>query len=285
MQSPNFPTAPQAGSDTGSDIYDVRDFASEVLERSQQIPVLVDFWAPWCEPCKVLTPAIEAAVRKFSGRVVLAKVNVDEQQEWAQRAGVRGIPNVKLIIGGRVATEFTGVQPQAAIEQFLEKALPPPPTDPIADADALLAVGQVEVALELLQQAAADPARRGAACLRLARLLLLDEPAAVEHFLGGIVESDKEYADGQAIRRVLAFMRDPGADLPASPARAPYLDAAQQLVSGNIGGALDQLIEAVRLDRKFEEDIARKRLVDLFDWLGAADERTREYRLKLYDVL
>ncbi|HEY1075593.1 MAG TPA: tetratricopeptide repeat protein [Fontimonas sp.] len=281
MQSLN----PNAAAPAGSDIYDVSDFPREVLERSQQIPVLVDFWAPWCEPCKVLTPAIEAAVRKYSGRVVLAKVNVDEQQEWAQRAGVRGIPNVKLIVGGRVANEFTGVQPQAAIEQFLEKALPPPPTDPIADADALLAEGQVEAALELLQQAISDPVRRGAACLRLARLLLLDDPAAAEHFLGGIVESDKESGDAQAIRRVLAFMREPGADLAESPARKPYLDAAQRLVGGDVGGAMDQLIEAVRLDRKFEEDIARKRLVDLFDWLGAADERTREYRLKLYDVL
>ncbi|MDP9141204.1 MAG: tetratricopeptide repeat protein, partial [Pseudomonadota bacterium] len=246
---------------------------------------LVDFWAPWCEPCKALTPAIEAAVHKFSGRVVLAKVNVDEQQEWAQRAGVRGIPNVKLIIGGRVANEFTGVLPQAAIEQFLDKALPPPPSDLLADADALLADGQFEQALGALQQAATDPATRGPACLRLARLLLLDDPVGVEHFLDGISETDKEYGDAQAIRRVLAFIRDPGTNLPESPARAPYLNAAQQLSSGNINGAFEQLIEAVRLDRKFEEDIARKRLVDLFDWLGAVDERTREYRLKLYDVL
>ncbi len=281
MQNPNAPATPQAV----DDVYNVRDFPSEVLERSQQIPVLVDFWAPWCEPCKALTPAIEAAVRKFSGRVVLAKVNVDEQQEWAQRAGVRGIPNVKLIIGGRVANEFTGVQPQAAIEQFLEKALPPPPTDPVADADALLADGQFEQALGVLQQAAADPATRGPACLRLARLLLLDDPAAVEHFLDGISETDKEFGDAQAIRRVLTFIRDPGANLAESPARAPYLDASRQLASGDIAGAFEQLIEAVRLDRKFEEDLARKRLVDLFDWLGAQDERTREYRLKLYDVL
>lgn len=282
MQNPNFPAAPAAAA---QDIYDVRDFPREVLERSQQIPVLVDFWAPWCEPCKVLTPAIEAAVRKFSGRVVLAKVNVDEQQEWAQRAGVRGIPNVKLIVGGRVANEFTGVQPQAAIEQFLEKALPPPPTDPIADADALFAEGQIDEALGLLQQATADPATRAPACLRLARFLLLEDQAAAEHFLGGIAPTDKEAGDAEAMRRVLAFIRDPGADLPESPARAPYLDAAQQLAAGNIDAAFNQLIEAVRLDRKFEEDIARKRLVDLFDWLGAADERTREYRLKLYDVL
>ncbi len=268
-----------------AEIYDVNDFAREVVERSQQIPVLVDFWADWCQPCKTLTPALEAAVRKFAGRVVLAKVNADQHQQWVQRAGVRGLPNVKLLIGGRVADEFTGVQPQSAIEQWLEQVLPPPPADLIADVDALLAEGQVEDAYGLLMQAAQGPDAPPGVWLRLGRLLLLEEPAQAQQLLQRIPEGTREAEDAQAMLRVLAFLNAPTDALAESPARAAYIEAQRQLGTGAIEAAMDQLIESVRLDRKFEEDIARKRLIDLFDWLGSADERTREYRLKLYDVL
>ncbi len=268
-----------------SAIFDVADFAREVLERSQQMPVLVDFWAPWCGPCKALAPALEAAVHKFAGRVVLAKVNTDQHQEWAQRAGVRGIPNVKLIIGGSVVDEFTGVQPQSAIEQWLERALPQPSADVLADVDALLAEGHVADARALLLHAARDPDAPPGVGLRLARLLLLEDPRAARHLLARIAPDSKDGADAQAMLRVLDFVESPGADLPESPARGPYLEAARTLGSGAIEPAMDLLIAAVRADRKFGDDVARKRLIDLFDWLGSADARTREYRLRLYDAL
>lgn len=267
-------------------IYEVQDFQREVLERSREIPVLVDFWAPWCGPCKALTPAIEAAVRKFAGRVALAKVNTDVHQEWAQRAGVRGIPNVKLIIGGRVVDEFTGAQPQSAVEQFLERTLPPPPTDILADVDALLADGHVADAHALLMHAARDPDAPSGVWLRLARMLLLDDPRTALGLLARIPGDAREADEVQAMQRTLEFMQAaPTAELPESPARAAYVEAARQLGSGAVEAAMDRLIEAVRADRKFEEDAARKRLVDLFAWLGSADERTREYRMRLYDVL
>ncbi|SFF26305.1 thioredoxin [Fontimonas thermophila] len=277
-----------AGSIPGNaapDIYDVQDFPREVIERSRQIPVLVDFWAPWCGPCKALAPAIEAAVRKFSGRVVLAKVNTDQLGEWAQRAGVRSIPAVKLIIDGAIVDEFTGVQPQSVIEQWLERMLPPPPTDVVADVDALLAEGKTAEARALLMQAARDPQAPPGVWLRLARLLLLEDQRTAEALLQRIPEQAREFAAAEAMRRVLAFLREPERTLAESPARAPYIDAARALAAGQIETAMDKLIEAVRADRKFEDDAARKRLIDLFDWLGSADERTREYRLKLYDAL
>ncbi|MEQ1438983.1 tetratricopeptide repeat protein [Fontimonas sp. SYSU GA230001] len=280
----NIDKPPASGS--SESIFDVQDFPREVLERSREIPVLVDFWAPWCGPCKALAPAIEAAVRKFAGRVVLAKVNTDVHQDWAQRAGVRGIPNVKLIVDGRIADEFTGALPQSAIEQFLERALPPPPTDILSDVDALLAEGHTADARALLLHAARDPDAPAGVWLRLARLLLLEEPRTAQAWLARIPADAKEYDDAQAMRRVLDFAHTvPKTALPESPARAPYLAAAQHLGRGAVDEAMDSLIAAVRADRKFEDDAARKRLVDLFAWLGSADERTREYRMRLYDVL
>jgi putative thioredoxin len=268
-----------------AEIIDVADFAREVVERSQQIPVLVDFWADWCQPCKQLTPALEAAVRRFAGRVVLAKVNADQHQQWVQRAGVRGLPNVKLLVGGRVVDEFTGVQPQAAIEQWLEQLLPPLPSDLLADVDALLAEGQVEDAHALLMHAAQDPQAPAGVWLRLGRLLLLQDPQTALQFLQRIAPDSREAADAEAMLRVLDFLQQPLAELPESPARVPYAAAQSALAGGDVEAAMRQLIEAVRADRKFIEDGARKRLIDLFDWLGSADELTREYRLRLYDAL
>jgi putative thioredoxin len=273
-----------AGS-AAAEIIDVNDFGREVVERSQQIPVLVDFWADWCQPCKQLTPALEAAVRKFAGRVVLAKVNADQHQQWVQRAGVRGLPNVKLLVGGRVVDEFTGVQPQSAIEQWLEQLLPPPPSDLLADVDALLAEGQIEDAHALLMQAAQDPQAPPGVWLRLGRLLLLQDPDTARQLLQRIAPDAREATDAEAMLRVLAFLQQPAAELPDSPARAPYLAAQAALAGGDVEAAMQQLIDAVRADRKFIEDGARKRLIDLFDWLGSADELTREYRLRLYDAL
>jgi putative thioredoxin len=273
-----------AGS-AAAEIIDVSDFGREVVERSQQIPVLVDFWADWCQPCKQLTPALEAAVRRFAGRVVLAKVNADQHQQWVQRAGVRGLPNVKLLIGGRVVDEFTGVQPQSAIEQWLEQLLPPPPSDLLADVDALLAEGQIEDAHTLLMQAAQDPQAPAGVWLRLGRLLLLQDPDTARLLLQRITPDAREATDAEAMLRVLAFLQQPAAELPDSPARTPYLAAQAALAGSDVETAMQQLIEAVRADRKFIEDGARKRLIDLFDWLGSADELTREYRLRLYDVL
>lgn len=279
-----FGAAPGAPS-ANAEIIDVQDFAGEVIERSQQTPVLVDFWADWCGPCKQLTPMIEAAVRRFAGRVVLAKVDTERHQQWAQRAGVRSIPNVKLIIGGRVVDEFTGVQPQSAIEQWLEQLLPPPPVDVVAEIDALLADNNIEDARVLLMQAVQDPQSPPGVPLRLARLLLLDDPQSALQLIAQIPPGTREHDDAQAMQRVLAFLQVVADDLEESPAKTPYVEAARKLAEGQIEAAMDRLIDAVRADRRFNEDAARKRLIDLFDWLGSADERTREYRLRLYDVL
>ena len=104
-------------------------FEQDVLERSATLPVVVDFWAEWCGPCKMLTPVLEQAVASREGRVVLAKVDTDANQELAERYGVRGIPNVKAFRNGQVVDEFTGALPATAVEEFLEKLTGPPPSE------------------------------------------------------------------------------------------------------------------------------------------------------------
>src|SRR5512146_1797389 len=103
---------------------EVRDFNKDIIERSKTIPVLVDFWAEWCGPCRILGPVLEKLAVKYKNRFELVKVNTDKNQEIAARYGIRGIPNVKLFIDGKVADEFTGALPEPAVEQWLKKAIP-----------------------------------------------------------------------------------------------------------------------------------------------------------------
>src|SRR5512146_3135168 len=103
---------------------DVKDFTKDIIDRSKSIPVLVDFWAEWCAPCRILGPVLERLAEKYKNRFVLVKVNTDKNPEIAARYGIRGIPNVKLFVDGTVSDEFTGALPVQAVDQWLKKALP-----------------------------------------------------------------------------------------------------------------------------------------------------------------
>ena len=269
------------------DAHEVADFDREVVARSQEIPVLVDFWAPWCGPCRMLAPAIEAAVGKFEGQVELRKVNTDVHPDWAQRYGVRGIPSVKLFDKGRVADEFTGAQPQSVVERWLRNALPEPGADVVEQIDALLRQNCVDEARAVMERVAAAPDAPAAVVIRLAREVLLEDPERAGALLEGFSDDDAHRNEVADLRRIIEFatLADRDKQLPESPAREPYLEAARLLRSGDVRAALGKLLAAVAADRAFEDDGARKCLVCLFDWLGPEHPLTREYRLKLYDLL
>ena len=131
-------------------LYEVEDFTKDVIDRSRTVPVLVDFWAEWCGPCRTLGPVLERLAGKAGGRWVLAKVDTDRNQELAARYGIRGIPNVKLFVDGEVANEFTGTLPESAVAQWLERALPDPLRNEVARAEGLLQSGKVREAQTVL---------------------------------------------------------------------------------------------------------------------------------------
>ncbi|MDP3288733.1 MAG: thioredoxin domain-containing protein, partial [Methyloversatilis sp.] len=125
------PDAPDA---TGGDVIEVTltNFQRDVIDTSQRMPVLVDFWAPWCQPCQALTPRLEELAASYAGRVRLARINSDDNPELARRFGVRGIPNVKAFVGGVMVDEFTGVLPDRELREFVD-ALLPSPAEPTCD--------------------------------------------------------------------------------------------------------------------------------------------------------
>ena len=236
-------------------------FETEVLERSHQVPVVVDFWAEWCGPCRVLGPMLEQAVTARAGKVALARVDTDANQRLGAAFRIQSIPAVKAFKDGRVAAEFVGAQPPAAVERFIDALLP-------SEADALVAAGsepELRRALEL------EPGRADAA-VALARLLDQrgDREAALT-LLDNVAGSFA--ADGLAAR--LRLEDDP--DLAA---------AFAALDDGDVQRGLDALIAAIAASQDQDRrDDLRRAVVGVLDELGAKHPLARESRRKLASAL
>jgi putative thioredoxin len=156
------------------------NFDEAVLGASSARPVLVDFWAPWCAPCRALAPVLDRLAAEYAGRFTLAKLNTEDEPELAARYGVRGIPNCKLFAGGEVVDEFTGALPEGALRDFLAAALPSPAAPLVAAAKALLAAADAPGALARLDEAQAlDPRDEDARLTRVEALLGLNRAAAI----------------------------------------------------------------------------------------------------------
>jgi putative thioredoxin len=244
-------------------IYDVgeADFERRVLERSRELPVVVDFWAEWCGPCKQLTPVLERAATARAGKVELAKVDVDSNRGLQAAFRIQGIPAVKAFRDGRIAAEFTGAQPPAQVERFFDALVP-------SEADELATSGEEGDLRRALELDPAHPtARRG-----LGKLLLRrgDTGAAVEVLEGA---SGDFVADGLLARVALAG--------------DPQLDAGfESWDAGDLAAALEHLQEALQGEQNRDrKDLIRRVMVALFTELGPDDPLAREHRRRLSAAL
>jgi len=234
------------------------DFEERVLRRSSEVPVLVDFWADWCQPCHMLAPVLEAAVAARDGKVELAKLDADSNQATAARYGVRGLPTVKAFRDGRVVSEFAGAQPPAMVDRFVDELVP-------SEADELVAGGDEEALRRALEL---DPGH-AVARRELARLVLRrGEPDEALRLLEGV--AGDFVADGLAARAQLAGDED----------LAPAFDAWDE---GDPARALE-LLEAALADPE-ARDLVRRVMVAIFTELGADHPLAREYRRRLSAAL
>ena len=270
-----------------------RDFQREVLERSYQTPVVVDFWAVWCGPCRMLGPILERLALEAKGDFVLAKVNVDENPGLAARYGVQGIPTVKAFVNGRVVDEFVGALPEPHVREFLRRVVPSPLDRQVQRAQQLLEAGKLTEAESLLRQVLEKEPYHGRALLVLGRVLLQqDRPDEALEALERIPPHLPEYREGSKWRAMANFRREARAcgglqacreRLAANPddLEARYGLAMALAAEGHYEDALRHLLAIVKRDRRFRDDGARKAMVAIFDILGENHPLTNEYRSKL----
>jgi putative thioredoxin len=265
-------------------VVEVADFEQDVIERSRERPVLVDFWAPWCGPCRVLGPVLEKLAAENEDAWTLAKLNTDENPTVASRYAIRSIPAVKLFVDGEVKDEFVGALPEASVRQWLARAIPSPQQRLLAEAKAAIDAGDGEVAAQMLAGLLEAQPDAAEARVLMARLLALREPLrAVElardaHGVDPGLYPTREAV--LAVGRLLERASKPET-LPDGPAKQPYLAAARALTAGEIDAALADFVKAVRLDRRYDGDGARRACIALFTLLGEQHELTRKHRRAL----
>lgn len=273
----------------------LQDFQTQVLEAAMQVPVVVDFWAPWCEPCKVLKPLLEKLAEEYKGRFLLAKVNSDENPELAQHFGVRSIPSVKVLYQGQLVDEFNGALPEGQIRAFLDRiALPDAGGNLREEAAALVAEGRLDEALAALVQASqANPQDQAIQLDAVEVLMQLGRNDEARQLLGGDYADQAERAN--ALRARLALL-DGAADVAPLEARlaanaddhAARLElSAAYAAQGRFREALDAALEVVSRDRFYEQGAGRQALLKLFEALSGEqhDDLVREYRRKLSATL
>lgn len=280
--------------------YDVGidNFEAAVLQASQEVPVVVDFWAPWCQPCQALKPMLEKLAEEYGGRFLLAKVNSDENPEIARQFGVRNLPTVKVVFQGRIVNEFTGALPEAELRAFIDN-LTPSPAEPLrAEAVALLAEGKQEEALTILVQASQlDPKNETVRLDGVEILLALGRNEEAEALLGTDYTQLADRAQALRARLALAGEKIDTAELNGLDARLAAnpndhqarLDRSRALAAGcRYREALEDAMEVVRRDRFFNEGAPRKAMLELFEMLAGSeqyDDLVREFRRALSAAL
>jgi putative thioredoxin len=276
-------------------------FMKDVIEESKRQPVLIDFWAPWCGPCKQLTPILEKVVKAAKGKVKLVKMNIDDHPAIPGQMGIQSIPAVIAFVDGKPADGFMGALPEGQVSAFIERltkgAVAGDTKDLLAAADAALAQGKIQEAAQVYDELAAEDPNNVAALAGLARCYLAAKQIdKAKETLAKVPENkrnDPGYAAAKAALDVAeqANSVGPVAELEQKVAANPLdhqarFDLAVALNAANKRqDAVDHLIGIVKRDRKWNDDGARKQLVQFFEAWGPTDEATVAGRRKLSSIL
>ncbi len=278
-------------------IVTAENFQQEVIEASFQQPVLVDFWAEWCNPCQMLIPVLTKLADEYQGAFILAKVNTDEQQELAAQAGVRSLPTVKLFVDGQIVNEFMGALPESEVRRFLEPYLQGPIDEVLQAAQQAFDAGRDEEGLQILNQALADDPNNATLKVNIARISAnRGDYDGAQALIDSLSDEDRDRDEVRELQAQLKLAKqlqdigDPNElkqrieqnpdDLDALLKMSHYLTAQQQYEA-----AMELLLQIMKKDRSFGDDAGRKGLLDLFELLGADHPLTKTWRRKMFSLL
>jgi putative thioredoxin len=277
-----------------------KDFMRDVVEASREVPVLVDFWAPWCGPCRQLTPLLEKAVRAAKGAVKLVKMNIDEHPQIPGQMGVQSIPAVFAFQDGRPVDGFMGALPESRIKSFIARLIGDESADAAADLDAAdeaLAAGDANTAAQAFAEALQKDAENERAAAGLAKCYIkTGDLTRAEQTLALVPPAKADSVPVASARASLELARKAAnagdaeslrAKLAANPndSQSRFDLAVALNAKGDRQGALDELLTIIRKDRAFNDDAARKELLQLFDAWGASDPATISGRQRLSSLL
>jgi putative thioredoxin len=275
----------------------LQSFQADVIDASMQVPVLVDFWAPWCGPCKSLGPMLEKLEQAYGGRFKLVKIDTDAEQQLAQHFRIKSIPTVYAFVGGQPVDQFQGALPEGKLREFIDRLMPNPSDIELEQAGAALDRGDEAAATEHAKKAIAlDPSNDSARLLYAQLLLGTGEPAAAQGQLDALSAAAK--ADPQ----VAALMQQVADAADASKPPVPHelldrvaahptdlttrLELAEYWIEyKEWEPAFEQLLEIVLRDRAFQEDIGRRRMVQVFELAAAQPQLVSEWRRRLGGAL
>ncbi|MFY0989301.1 tetratricopeptide repeat protein [Halomonas sp. C05BenzN] len=267
----------------------------QLLETSMQVPVLLECWAPWCEPCKNLMPVLEKLAREYQGTFILAKLNIDENQEIAAQLGVRSVPDVKLISQGGLVDHFQGALPEKQIREWLGRYFPAPedaPASPEEQAAEALAAGDAATARSLYEQLVQQNPQHYPYQVELARALVAEgKPEDARGVLDNLPPEERDAAPARGVRASIEFGEEaPSAEELAAltgrdDSEARFKRALRQVADGDYEAGLESLLGVMKADRAYGDDAARKTLLRVFDALGADHPLTVAYRRKLFALL
>ena len=279
------------------------NFMADVVDASQEVPVIVDFWAPWCGPCKQLTPVLEQAVREARGKVRLVKLNVDEAQNIAGQLRIQSIPAVYAFIGGRPVDGFMGAQSAGEIKRFIERLISQAPAadggleEALAAAEQMLEEGAASDAAQTFAAIMAEEPENMAALAGLARAhIAMGDADRAQALIDGAPEDKKGDPAIAAVQAQLELARvaagageigELAAKVEAAPddLQARYDLAMAHVAAGQTEKAIDELLEVFRRDREWNDGAAKSQLIKLFDALGPKDPVAQRGRRRLSSMI
>lgn len=273
-----------------------------VLDASSTVPVLLDVWAEWCEPCKALTPVLEKLAQQYAGRFILAKLNADEQQELAAQLGVQSLPTLKLIVDGQIGGELDGLQSESVIRELLDKFveqgdLTEPSANLVEDIRTAINAQDTDKAQQLLQQALTEnPEDKSYQYLAIELLISAGELAAAKQRFESLSQLDKDTEEGKRVEAGFYFADiletanhdvDYAQQLESDPsdADALFYRAATMAITARYDEALELAWRLFQTHMPYKSGEPKTVLLKVFDLLGKGDARAQKYRRKMFNFL